>query len=274
MPDPKDNINADPKGGQSAVDTSKGQEPKEGTAAPTPTRPEWLKENFKSAEEQAKGYAAAEAKMHEATKEAAKLREELTRLNAQINPPAGADRNTQSTPPSDSNPIEIPNDVRAKLEAKYGVPAEQVVMMADVLNMVIKPIKDNLYGSQVESAKERAEKDTEHYPYYGRYKGEIETFLNRYPIADRTKPETIQTCYSWVVNQHLKDIEKEWEEKGKKSISGSPAEVPAFAGESAPGASTPPPSTFVLTEEQKKIQKIMGVSDEDMAKYNKKGVYR
>lgn len=274
----KENINTDPKGGQSAVDTQKGtpKEPDKGNQQEaTPTRPDWLKENFKSTEDQAKAYPEAEKAMTRAQQEAARVKQELEQLKLQVNPPAGADRSDRQ--PSAETPLEIPFEVRERIERKYpGVPAEQIVAIADILNVSLAPIKDSIYGSKVESVKEQFAKDKENYPYYERFKGEIETTLNRYPIEKRTDPTTLQTCYSWVVNRHVKELQEEWKEEGKKAVSGSPAQVPAFAGDKgAPPVSPGNGGTAKFTDDQKNMAQKMGITVEDLVKYNKDiGRYR
>lgn len=240
-----------------------------------PTRPEWLKENFKSAEDQAKAYVEAEKAMTKSSQEAARLREENARLNAMANPPAGTQQPQGNSFGNMENgvPQEIPYNVRTKLEARYpGVPAEQIVAMFDVMNAQIQPIKDTIYGSQVESAKASFAKEN---PLFDRYKGEIEATLSRYPIEERSKRNTIQTVYSWVVNQHLRELEQEWLEQGRKEASIKPT-VPSFAGD--PGGAMPPQHNNAngvkLTQAQKDMAIKFGLNPDEVEKMNNSGGYK
>ena len=157
---------------------------------------------------------------------------------------------------------EVPEHVRQQLEAKYNgkVPFEMLAAISDIQDLKAKKIEDlegrlgeltdTIYEERYENTKSRLKADD---PIFEEFMPEVEAKLNLLPMKQRTNKEELAKIKKEVISDHLMDIVKMAEERGRQSIAAKPPTPPEV---NSAGGYTPAPTgdkVTHLTAEQKEM---------------------
>lgn len=112
-------------------------------------------------------------------------------------------------------------------------------------------------------------------PYYGqrmarifdKFEGDIDKKATGVPLAQQTHDETWINLFNLVRGEHIEEILAA-EKKGEKSVF-----TESGASSIAPGSVDNPVNPDTMTDEQKRIAKRMGISEDDYMKSRKELVY-
>lgn len=236
------------------VGTTEGDTPSQKPAQES-QKPEWFKaDKYKTVEDQAKAYPESEKAMSKAQQEASDTKKELEKLRAEREQPP--EQQQSQAPQYGVNTV--PADVRERIEAQYGhqVPFEQIQAMKDIVDMSMRPVKDNLYNSQVDQKLQGMATSN---PVVKEYGDEIRATLQKYSPEDRVQPKTINWVVQAVTGRHMQELQQKWIEQGKKEASVNP-NVP-YSGEAGGGAAPSPQSSgsrIKLSDKQKEVDARYG----------------
>jgi len=218
-------------------------------------KPDWFyADKFQSVEDQAKAYADAVREMKRAQEERAQLRKEIEGLKKSENVSEIGD---------------FSEDIKEKLEEKYGMPFNQIQAIWDVQNLVLeqklKPIEETILSSQFENTLSRFENEN---PLFKDYKDKVIEKLSSVPLAERIKPTTVKRAWAEVVAENFNDIIERV--KAEARSKGTPASPPSVSGNTKKVESKPKKS--VLTEEEKNYLLRVGANIEDIEKFANGGI--
>jgi len=253
-PDPEENsANQDEEVGQENEQETPAEETNEQEQKPEEKpeeKPDWFyADKFKSVEDQAKAYADAVREMKRAQEERAQLRKEIESLKKSENV---------------SDVADFSEDIKEKLEEKYGMPFNQIQAIWDVQNLVLeqklKPIEETILSSQFENTLSRFENEN---PLFKDYKDKVIEKLSSVPLAERIKPTTVKRAWAEVVAENFNDIIERVRAEARSK--GTPASPPSVSGNTKKVESKPKKS--VLTEEEKNYLLRVGANIDDIEKF-------
>jgi len=253
-PDPEENsANQEKEVGQENEQETPAEETNEQEQKPEEKpeeKPDWFyADKFKSVEDQAKAYADAVREMKRAQEERAQLRKEIESLKKSENV---------------SDVADFSEDIKEKLEEKYGMPFNQIQAFWDVQNLVLeqklKPIEETILSSQFENTLSRFENEN---PLFKDYKDKVIEKLSSVPLAERIKPTTVKRAWAEVVAENFNDIIERVRAEARSK--GTPASPPSVSGNTKKVESKPKKS--VLTEEEKNYLLRVGANIDDIEKF-------
>lgn len=217
-------------------------------------------------------YDASVKGMNEAQRRAARAEQALEEL-LRREKAAPVQRNEPFNPAT----RQYTEDEKAKLCEYYGVSDfRQIQLQLDAAQLVsgvgiqnlkkdFDDLSSTIYEEKYQSTKEKLKsKDV----VFEKFEPEIEARLNKLPLRDRIKPDTIERERRVVFNEHFEEIleltKQQAKEEALRGLTAQPPSIPSVSSVSGGGASRTQKTT--LTAAQRAITERMGLNVDEVEK--------